>query len=203
MPQDAQPHLARSSAPRPYPSAHALTPDARIPGGTGLQYIHSAQCTVASSRTAAPRAHIAQRALANPTCIRTPHAALNDPGLQYIHEQRVVHRDLKPHNVLLGHGGAVKIGDFGVSRVLSSSIDMAGTVTRPSAQLHPPPRAPRRCTRLPTTNSRWSTQQDTLRMRSSRAGPSTPPPTSIIDIHPPPHTDGGLARLHGPGVGLG
>ena len=88
MPQDAQPHLARSSAPRPYPSAHALTPDARIPGGTGLQYIHSAQCTVASSRTAAPRAHIAQRALANPTCIRTPHTALNDPGLQYIHEHK-------------------------------------------------------------------------------------------------------------------
>ncbi|KAL4436590.1 hypothetical protein ABPG75_003729 [Micractinium tetrahymenae] len=37
-------------------------------------------------------------------------------GLAYLHEHHVVHGDVKPENVMLCGGGAVKIGDFGQSQ---------------------------------------------------------------------------------------
>ena len=39
-------------------------------------------------------------------------------ALQYAHDQGVVHRDIKPENILLSIDGAVKIADFGLSRLL-------------------------------------------------------------------------------------
>ena len=39
-------------------------------------------------------------------------------ALQYAHDQGVIHRDIKPENILLSNGGAVKIADFGLSRIL-------------------------------------------------------------------------------------
>jgi hypothetical protein len=38
-------------------------------------------------------------------------------GLQHAHEKGVVHRDLKPDNLLLDATGALKIADFGIARV--------------------------------------------------------------------------------------
>lgn len=49
----------------------------------------------------------------------------------------MVHRDLKPHNIFLGEGDVVKIGDFGVSRQLNSSRDMAQTVVGSPGYLSP------------------------------------------------------------------
>jgi serine/threonine protein kinase len=47
-------------------------------------------------------------------------------GLQHAHERGMVHRDIKPHNLILARDGQVKILDFGLARFLSESDPSAG-----------------------------------------------------------------------------
>lgn len=44
-----------------------------------------------------------------------------------VHDKKVLHRDLKSANVFLTGSGVVKLGDFGVSRVLSATQELAST----------------------------------------------------------------------------
>lgn len=44
-------------------------------------------------------------------------------GLAHAHTAMVVHRDMKPHNMLIGLDGRVKLTDFGIARVLATSGD--------------------------------------------------------------------------------
>ncbi|GAA0166863.1 non-receptor serine/threonine protein kinase [Lithospermum erythrorhizon] len=50
-------------------------------------------------------------------------------GMWYLHhEKHFIHRDLKPSNLLINHRGEVKITDFGVSAILSSTSSLANSL---------------------------------------------------------------------------
>ncbi|GAB4815111.1 hypothetical protein N2152v2_002157 [Parachlorella kessleri] len=42
-------------------------------------------------------------------------------ALHYLHTNRIIHRDMKPQNILVSANGAVKLCDFGFARAMSSS----------------------------------------------------------------------------------
>ena len=50
-------------------------------------------------------------------------------GLIAAHGQNIIHRDIKPQNILLTSDETAKISDFGVARILEASTDYAGTIT--------------------------------------------------------------------------
>jgi serine/threonine-protein kinase len=60
-------------------------------------------------------------------------------GLEYAHRNDVVHRDVKPGNLLRGEDGVVKLADFGIAKALSdeSSITQVGSVLGTAAYLAP------------------------------------------------------------------
>mmetsp|Transcript_48561 Transcript_48561/g.126016 ORF Transcript_48561/g.126016 Transcript_48561/m.126016 type:complete len:281 (-) Transcript_48561:2794-3636(-) len=49
-------------------------------------------------------------------------------GLQAMHEKRIMHRDIKPGNVLLNSEGGAKLGDLGLGRYFSSKTTVATSV---------------------------------------------------------------------------
>jgi serine/threonine-protein kinase len=59
-------------------------------------------------------------------------------GLDYAHRNGVVHRDVKPGNLLVSDSGGVKLADFGIARALDqSSITQVGSVLGTAAYLAP------------------------------------------------------------------
>jgi eukaryotic-like serine/threonine-protein kinase len=59
-------------------------------------------------------------------------------GLEHAHAAGLVHRDIKPGNLLLGEGGTAKIADFGIARAAEATrLTQMGSVLGTAAYLSP------------------------------------------------------------------
>ena len=71
-----------------------------------------------------------------PTDILSSMTAQVVNGLHHLHSKRILHRDMKPSNILINKDGVVKICDFGVSKTITEE-NLAHTAVGSTAYLSP------------------------------------------------------------------
>jgi serine/threonine-protein kinase len=108
-------------------------------------------------------------------------------GLEHAHAAGLVHRDIKPHNLLADREGRVKIADFGVARSLGETqLTMAGSVLGSAGYLSPEQAAGRPVTPAADIYSLGATLYELLTGRTPHQGELLSEPLRQRGLRPPP-----------------
>ncbi|KAL0478977.1 hypothetical protein AKO1_007845 [Acrasis kona] len=58
-------------------------------------------------------------------------------AVKYTHDKRILHRDLKTQNIFISKNNTIKLGDFGIARVLKNTMECAKTLVGTPYYLSP------------------------------------------------------------------
>lgn len=76
-------------------------------------------------------AQMLRRGLPPPTALIKPISQVSQ-ALDHAHQQGIIHRDLKPGNILLDDNGNAYLTDFGIARVINSSLTGSAIIGTPA-----------------------------------------------------------------------
>jgi eukaryotic-like serine/threonine-protein kinase len=65
------------------------------------------------------------------------HVATVAEALDYAHDKGIVHRDIKPANIMMLKDGTIRVADFGIARITTSSKTATGTVMGTPSYMSP------------------------------------------------------------------
>lgn len=57
--------------------------------------------------------------------------------MKHVHDRKIIHRDLKGQNIFLTKNNMIKLGDFGIARVLGKTMEKAKTMVGTPYYLSP------------------------------------------------------------------
>ncbi len=58
-------------------------------------------------------------------------------AMKHVHDRKIIHRDIKGQNIFITKNNLVKLGDFGIARILNKTLDKARTVVGTPYYLSP------------------------------------------------------------------
>lgn len=58
-------------------------------------------------------------------------------AIKHVHDRKIIHRDIKGQNIFIAKNNSLKLGDFGIARVLNQTHDKARTVVGTPYYLSP------------------------------------------------------------------
>ena len=72
-----------------------------------------------------------------PLAVKLGHVVRVSEGLHYAHEHGVIHRDIKPGNIMVNSSAVAKLVDFGIARVMDTSMTQANYILGSRAYMAP------------------------------------------------------------------